>query len=703
MHTLNDVLEYWYALEYLRPLDVQVAASSTQHSPALVLSARELHQDPDLLPWVRSASYETSQFQKVTPGTSRQESRQNWHVFLGLAPTSEIVGVLREALGLLDRSVDKRTEEMCLCEFEVSPKGYYVPGSFHTAPLAYAALRTVAAPDASKVHILTRVAEVTSFDSQNDAALRALTQQLSYDICSNILEHAFGVLEKTALVSAIKGDCVVRQMQSRQTLWDTEPHVCASQHVEELSKAATKPIPPLVRRYLEAIVSTADAEKVELDMSIPAMRLWLHPKSVPLGVWPSKNVAHLMQHLATNISVAGLLQANNEAAQKEGDSKETSEAQSSQTTEQKKRDSVPLYAIQAAQGTDPVSLIKVVERARAMVNLDPATCMLQHASKALSGPAERQVYLELPPELKGFSAVIEAPARALATRQMVAEITGAQFADAAHSRTGVFDMVRTNAADVYFTREASQALRMPQGAWGLAALQLTGEEDLLNAAKLLRTIADGDNGTLRKNGGYLRWEEAKARFLEQLNKVEQLRETLDNVAQALECKESMEATVAQKGAEYQKNKKQLDEYDKRLQQAQADATEASKHLDGLVREISDLETEEQTQKRLSKERKEQIADELLSRRYDLDGARAKLEGAKEVLTQIGAQRAQVAAKLEMLQKHMKNLNARLRAASAVKPSLIAADDDFYDDLIHNEASQHSCPWITAAFDNAREE
>ncbi len=659
----NNILDYWYTMEYFNPcwpVDPKKDTDLTEEK----------------LPWAQ-------------PNTN-PKYRISYDIYLGKVVTDTLTRWFQEELkiDIVDDAERGRTNT-CIFAIKVDEKGKYVSKSFAVSTLVWAICKLVSSH---------------SMDQElNDREFEMLQEDIDKQIIEEQQDDEAFIITKDYLRKIFRNVCARLQLPDKLAKYE----VWSSEHRDHADK--TGAFPPLnpatelmqsfylkdikrvqddptetVRQYTKALLDT-HAGRIHIDCDTAQMRTWADASKFPLGAWPSTYSPSLMQQLGINLAIS---------------------------------DEQKIFSVNGPPGTGKTTLLKeivasnVVQRAITMMSYRNPDDAFQ--KQIFENPIDQfnKTFYEMDIELSHFGMIVASNNNA-AVENISIELPKWIKND----RTGRFSAKSEDYAEhTYFSEVASALLEEP--CWGLVSAKL-GKKD--NIKKLVNRLWWAkDQKTLRHYydaepydsvKACERWTEAKKAFQRALDAVVKERREISYAQGMLRKREEeQEKYRSVKSAEAQKN----DAYLRAIQSLNS----IEEKLAGLEARLS---MEEETCARLkarapawkwifrslmkkdriisawnqSNELVKTLEIEIAERKRSCEDARNDKNLCKRdcdaAAEAVNKQKCILSALQKQLELYQRDFGKNW------------ADEDFWQDISQNEASQSACPWTTASYDKLREE
>ncbi len=656
----NNLLDYWHALEFFSPC-----------WPVKPKEDLDLKTEP--LPWPSK--------------DANPRIRFSYDVYLGKISVESLIKWLLDALKCTEKddAVEKDTSLTCLLALKVDESGKYVPGSFTISSLVWAVCQLVSATSLDCVlnhHGLDELQEKI-----NDRLVKEQEDHEEFTITKDILSRLFcgvcGSIQLPAISfpycawSRAKRDYANKQGEFPPINPATE--LMQSFYLNDLEKVQHAPTEKIQQYVTGRLNPDLFKDRIHIDRDAAEMRNCLTADKFPLGAWPSAYSPSLMQQLGINLAISN---------------------------EQK------IFSVNGPPGTGKTTLLKeivasnVIQRAILLSKFDKPDDALQKETFANPIDEFNRTYYRLDCKVSAFGMIVASNNNA-AVENISIELPKMIAKD----RTGRFTSANVNSSDsTYFADIASALLGEP--AWGLISARLGKKSNLSKLKDRLWWAKDG--ATLKgyyDNQSKPDWQEACDSFAVALDAVMTARKQIQNVQAALaEMKEaeaflrSAQAAEANAKTQYTQQAKLLDDETQSLRQLEGELLGAQANIDQLKASISFCKW---IFRKLLK--KDQMISQWEDRRTELAHLEAETDhrhrSCNDVQNAKNAAEKDWQASVANVQNAEKRVEFAQKNIQAHRMHLKGnwADDDFWNNILENEASQSACPWVTPEYDKLREE
>ncbi|SHJ34549.1 hypothetical protein [Lutispora thermophila] len=473
MDKINNILSYWYNLEFFSPFWPE----KTQHT-VFINSANKR------IPWIE-----------------KSEAEYTYDIYLGKIKSQDLIMAMLGSIGEKDDTIEKDSSLSCICAFKLASDGVYIEESFSISAFVWAMAKIIAEKN---LRTDLSTVEIDKLNSEMNDILMSFGKKLEYKdlekIYNIVLEKILLHLEDNAFFAVInrKPNRKKNEMSkddSKQRLQEDEKN---DNNTDMLSSFYTSDI-DMIRRKIhkeDKIVKYIDAlnnpstYRVEIDTDVSQMKKWLAPEKYPFGKWPSKYSPSLMQQIAINIGIS-----NNEY-------------------------SGGIFSVNGPPGTGKTTLLKeiiasnIVERALLLSEYQrPDDAFLQRNFDSHEND-HLKYYYQPDSKLVKFGIIVASNNNA-AVESISKELPIAEAVE--NSNTRLFDIEKNK--EIYFTDMAKTLMGSDEECWGLISARLGKKSNIDELKQALWFNKKSVNLQQLYKEEQPDWEQAKEDFINKYNEV----------------------------------------------------------------------------------------------------------------------------------------------------------------------------------------
>ncbi len=654
---INDILNYWYKIEYFTPcwpVDIK----------------KDINLNKIELPWLKEQKNE--------------KIRLTYDLYFGKIKSIDLIKWMLAEINIREEeSIEPDNSITCIFAFKLDEEGFYVPNSFSVSSLVWAVFQIVLS---SSIDAELNPEDVKEF--QNAMNTRIIKNQcenivpfdeldlrtLFYDLCYALK------LPKELSDFSLWARKKTQYMKKDGSFSDIDPstELFQSFYLNDIKRVIDNPNRKINKYVLAGNQNENTKNRKCIDADVQEMKKWVTAEKFPLGAWPSKYNPSLMQQIGINICTSG---------EKE------------------------VFSINGPPGTGKTTLLKeivvsnVIERANLLIEFDIPDKAFSIAK--FKNPCDQYncSYYCMDKRLKKYGIFVASNNNA-AVENISLELPKVISKD----RTGRFSgKADGNSDDIYFSDVASELIGQP--AWGLVSAKLGKKGNLSDLKERLWWAEDGITLKNYYDKFISNWNSARNNFKVALDNVLNERKRI-SYAQSLINKKSELisryhiASNAYNQTEARLSEKQtnLDFENNKLSKLTDSLNSVNDRIDFLLSNMNlfqrlfwkflkrNLVVNEWKTLNIKKE-------EIILQISEQKGVCYKI---KEEIDSISDEICSCKINLESVQKEIDVIDKKIESERSVFQDNWA-DDSFWEHIEKNEKSQESCPWVYEKYNALREE
>lgn len=654
---INDILNYWYKIEYFTPcwpVDIK----------------KDINLNKVELPWLKEQKNEKIRF--------------TYDLYFGKIKSIDLIKWMLAEINIPEEeSIEPDNSITCIFAFKVDEEGLYVPNSFSVSSLVWAVFQIVLS---SSIDAELNPEDVKEF--QNAMNTRIIKNQ-----CENIVP--FDELDLRILFCDLCYLLKLPKELSKFSLWarkktqymkkdgsfsDTDPstELFQSFYLDDIKRVIDNPNRKINKYVLAGNQNENTKNRKRIDADVQEMKKWVTAEKFPLGAWPSTYNPSLMQQIGINICTSG------------------------------EKD---IFSINGPPGTGKTTLLKeivvsnVIERAKLLVEFDNPDKAFSIAK--FKNPCDQYncSYYCMDKRLKRYGILVASNNNA-AVENISLELPKVISKD----RTGRFSgKADGNSDDIYFSDIASKLIG--QSAWGLVSAKLGKKGNLSDLKERLWWAEDGITLKNYYDKFISNWNSARNNFKLALDNVLNERKRI-LYAQSLINKKSelisryhtASNAYNQTGTRLSEKQTNLDCENNKLSKLTDSLNSVNDRIDFLFSNMNlfqrlfwkfikhNLVVNEWKTLNIKKE-------EIILQISEQKGVCYKI---KEEIDIISDELFSCKINLESVQKEIDAIDKKIDSEKSVFQDNWA-DDSFWENIEKNEKSQENCPWVYEKYNALREE
>lgn len=648
MTTYQNILNYWYKLEYFSPF-----------WPANEESADKFkYPIAQPFPWEQDPEHPAS-----------------YNVFLGEVSTDDLILNMIRAIGEEDERLEKDRSKNCICGFKLTNDGKYVKGSYSVATFVWA-IAKITEYKTNAVNISD--ADLKLFNVEIDEHLGDIGVPITTESLNKVLALTCSKLkiDKPNLTGLIfEKEPIDPENATDEVQIDMIP----SFYTEDLKLIRNNfSKTDRIGTYINGAV-TEQYNRIEIDNNIEEMKKWVSIEKYPIGKWPSKNSPSLMQQLSINLAIQDGANSSN------------------------------IFSVNGPPGTGKTTLLKeiiahnLVERALKLAQYANPDNAFEKQLFEQPPNEYLQTYYKLDRNLTKYGVIIASNNNA-AVENISKELPVAK--SVADANTDLFQQKVDK--DVYFTELAGEILN--EESWGLISARLGKKSNINDFAQKIWFAKDVKN--LRNYfDSPLDWNEAKKAFHEKYEEFIQHRSIIATKIEEINSIKYIQGNIKRLEDHLQKNHIKEQEQKNKIVALTDDIQLVEKQIETLTESENQLKNRIPWYKKIFisyfkndpmiseyfslKEKINTLVLLIPAKKQDANNFEATLKGLKQESTTIVSKLNEQNIKHEATLKKIDQYK--------VEFGVNFAGDEFWQDIEGNEQSQGTSPWTTKQFDILREE
>lgn len=647
---LKKILNYWYKIEYFTPC-----------YPIDLKKDINLNKKEIILPWLRNQH--------------NKNQMLSYDLYFGKIKSFDLIKWMISELNLPeDDPIEPDNKLTCIFAIKVDEKGYYVPSSFSVSSFVWAVSQIVLFGD---INTELNPQEVSTFEKWADDLLIDEENENKRPFNMLTLQNIFTqIIDKLGLSSELSDFSLWARKKSVQKKKDgtfpdieTSTELFQSFFLNDIKRVIASPTKKISEYALSGIESEIMFRYYHnIASDVGEMMGWLTSDMYPLGVWPGKYDPSLMQQIGINIATHGKSE---------------------------------IFSINGPPGTGKTTLLKeiiasnIVERAKVLIKYDNPDDAFQKVRFA--DPIDRfnTYYHHMDEEIKKFGIVVASNNNA-AVENISVELPKA----IAEDRTGRFS--NTANEDIYFGDVASKLIG--ENAWGLISAKLGKKTNLTALKERLLWAEDGITLKQHYDEDVVDWNAARKNFKKALENVLEERKLIAYAKSLFKEKNQVIERISNL-------KREISDFKTQLNVEQSKLNVEKNKLSVLTEQLNQINNEIELSRRRTNpiRRKVFVPSEiklLVLKKYDVshevDLQKKVVSDLEENLSNIAKKEKEYDSEIAKLNAKYNEINKRI-CIEKIRFKNNWADDNYWENIIENEKSQESCPWVYPKYNELREE
>lgn len=654
---INDILNYWYKIEYFTPcwpVDIK----------------KDINLNKVKLPWLKEQKNE--------------KIRLSYDLYFGKIKSIDLIKWMLAEINIPEEeSIEPDNSITCIFAFKVDEEGFYIPNSFSVSSFLWAVSKIVLS---GSINSELNPDDVKVFQNTIDTLIIKKQDDNKLPVDESTLNEIFSDVNCILNLPDEMSDFSLwarKKQQFRKNDGsfadvDTSTELFQSFYLNDIKNVIDNPNKKLNEYVLAGNQNENTQKRKCIDSDINEMKKWVTAERFPLGAWPSTYNPSLMQQIGINICTSG------------------------------EKD---IFSINGPPGTGKTTLLKeivvsnVIERAKLLVEFDKPDQAFSVAEFKNPCDQYNRSYYCMDKRLKKYGILVASNNNA-AVENISLELPKAISND----RTGRFSgQTGSNSGDIYFSDVASKLIGQP--AWGLVSAKLGKKGNLNNLKERLWWAEDGITLKHYYDNPVLNWSTARDNFisalknvLDERKRISDAQSLLDKKAVLISANTTAQNNYNQAETKLSEKQKNLDCENKKLSKLTDNFNSVNDRIDFLFSNMNlfqrlfwkfikhNLVVNEWKTLNIKKE-------EIIIRISEQKGVCDKI---KEDIDIISDELFDCKIKLESVKKEIDAIKKKIESERSLFQNN-CADDSFWDNIEKNEKSQESCPWVYEKYNALREE
>ena len=654
---INDILNYWYKIEYFTPcwpVDVK----------------KDINLNKVKLPWLKEQKNE--------------KTRLSYDLYFGKIKSINLIKwMLAEINSPEEESIEPDNSITCIFAFKVDEEGFYVPNSFSVSSFVWAVSKIVisgsikAELNPDDVNVFQNAVDTLIIKKQDNNKLPVDESSLK-EIYSEIYNELKLPDELSVFSLWARKKQQFRKKDGSFTDVDTSTELFQSFYLDDIKRVLDNPNRKINKYVLAGNQNENIKNRKCIDTDVMEMKKWVTAEKFPLGAWPSTYNPSLMQQIGINICTGG------------------------------EKD---IFSINGPPGTGKTTLLKeivvsnVIERAKLLVEFDNPDKAFSIAK--FKNPCDQYncSYYCMDKRLKKYGILVASNNNAT-VENISLELPKAISKDRTGRCSGKAD---GNSDDIYFSDVASKLIGQP--AWGLVSAKLGKKDNLKKLKERLWWAEDGVTLKQYYDKPVLNWKIARNNFISALKNVLNERKRISHAQSLINKKSELISRYHIASNDYNQTETRLAEKKLNLDCENNKLSKFTDTLNSVNDRIDFLFSNMSLFQRIFWKllKRNQIVnewktldlkkDEIILQISEQKGVCYKI---KEEIDIISDELCNCKIILESVQKEIDVIDKKIVSERGVFHDN-RADDSFWENIEKNEKSQESCPWVYEKYNSLREE
>ncbi len=654
---INDILNYWYKIEYFIPcwpVDIK----------------KDINLNKVDLPWLKEQKNE--------------KIRLSYDLYFGKIKSIDLIKWMLDEINIPEEeSIEADNSITCIFAFKVDEEGFYIPNSFSISSFVWAVSKIVISgsinselnPD--NVKVFQNAVDTMILKKQDNNKLPVDESTLK-GIYSEIYNELKLPDELSVFSLWARKKQQFRKKDGSFTDVDTSTELFQSFYLDDIKRVIDNPNRKINKYVLAGNQNENIKNRKCIDTDVMEMKNWVTAEKFPLGVWPSTFNPSLMQQIGINICTGG------------------------------EKD---IFSINGPPGTGKTTLLKeivvsnIIERAKLLVEFDNPDKAFSIAK--FKNPCDQYncSYYCMDKRLKKYGILVTSNNNA-AVENISLELPKAISKD----RTGRFSgKADGNSDDIYFSDVASELIGQP--AWGLVSAKLGKKNNLKKLKERLWWAEDGITLKQYYDKPVLNWNIARNNLISALKNVLNERKRISYAQSLINKKPELISAYQVASNDYNQTETRLAEKKLNLDCENNKLSKLTYTLNSVNDRIYFLFSNMSLFQRIFWKllKRNQIVnewktfnlkkEEIILQISEQKGVCYKI---KEEIDIISDELCNCKIMLESVQKEIDVIEKKIESEKSVFQDNWA-DDSFWENIGKNEKSQESCPWVYEKYNALREE